>query len=69
MMRCGWGNTLHTSSLTRGDTPTPALPRKRERECSAFVAAVQTNPIARYRQPKLEASVTFPLPFHIVRSG
>jgi hypothetical protein len=28
----GGGNSLHTNSLTRGNTPTPTLPRKRERE-------------------------------------
>ncbi len=31
-MRYGWGNSLHTGSVTCGGTPTPALPRKRERE-------------------------------------
>src|SRR5205807_2854251 len=31
MMRCRWGNSLHSNSATRGGTPTPALPRKRGR--------------------------------------
>ena len=32
--RCdtGGGNSLYTNSATRGGTPTPTLPRKRERE-------------------------------------
>src|SRR6266481_6185353 len=30
-MRSGWGNSLYTNSLTRRGTPTPTLPRKRER--------------------------------------
>jgi hypothetical protein len=35
--RCdtGGGNSLHTNSMTRGGTPTPTLPRKREREPTA----------------------------------
>src|SRR4051812_1247 len=27
-MRSGWGNSLHTNSLTRGDTPTPPSPAR-----------------------------------------
>src|ERR1035437_3402240 len=30
--RGGGGNSLHANSANRGDTPTPTLPRKRERE-------------------------------------
>ena len=33
--RGGWGNSINTGSLTRGGTPTPTLPRKRERERSS----------------------------------
>jgi hypothetical protein len=29
-MRCGWGS-LRTNSMTRGGTPTPALPRIRQK--------------------------------------
>ncbi len=37
IVRCdpGGGSSLPTNSLTRGRTPTPALPRKRERERDA----------------------------------
>jgi hypothetical protein len=41
--RGGWGLSPHGESRC-GSTPTPALPRKRERECSADVAA----PLASY---------------------
>src|SRR6185437_16534841 len=44
--RCdaGGGNSLHTNSRTCGDTPTPALPRKRERERSARMVGDNFNP-------------------------
>jgi hypothetical protein len=35
MAKRGWGNSLHSGSVTRGGTPTPTLPRKRERERSS----------------------------------
>jgi hypothetical protein len=35
-MRYGWGNSLHAGSGIRGDTPTPTLPRKQEREPNHF---------------------------------
>ncbi len=40
--RCdpGGGSSLHTGSMTRGDTPTPTLPRKRERGRTFFVEAI-----------------------------
>src|SRR5512139_1156288 len=41
IVRCdpGGGNSLQTTSLTRGGTPTPTLPRKRERERTKRAAA------------------------------
>jgi hypothetical protein len=33
--------------VNRGSTPTPTLPRKRERERSLFVAAIRPNLIPR----------------------
>jgi hypothetical protein len=41
--RSGWGISLHTGSVTRGGTPTPTLPRKRERERSSVVDAARFN--------------------------
>src|SRR5690348_5668705 len=37
----GGGNSLHTNSATRGDTPHPTLPRTRQRECSLFADIIQ----------------------------
>jgi hypothetical protein len=37
------GGSLHSSSVARGDTPTPTLPRKRERERTFFVVAMKPN--------------------------
>ena len=37
------GGSLHSGSVARGDTPTPALPRKRERERTFFVVAIKSN--------------------------
>jgi hypothetical protein len=41
--RSAGGGSLHSGSVARGDTPTPALPRKRERERTFFVVAVKLN--------------------------
>src|SRR5437868_3875448 len=40
--RCdpGGGSSIHTDSVTRGYTPTPTLPRKRERERSSDAVAI-----------------------------
>jgi hypothetical protein len=40
------GGSLHIRNLDCGDTPTPALPRKRERERTSCVAASKPNPFA-----------------------
>ena len=37
------GGSLHSGSVARGDTPTPTLPRKRERERTFFVVAINPN--------------------------
>ena len=37
------GGSLHTGSIIRGDTPTPALPCKRERERTSLVVAIKAN--------------------------
>ena len=34
------GGSLHSGSVARGDTPTPALPRKRERERAELGVAI-----------------------------
>ena len=37
------GGSLHSGSLNRGNTPTPTLPRKRERERTSFAVRNQTS--------------------------
>ena len=39
-------NSLHTNSVTRGGTPTPTLPRKRERE---FIRSMQMQEMRRVK--------------------
>ena len=39
----GGGTSLNAGSGTRGDTPTPTLPRKRERESNPFATASGSN--------------------------
>src|SRR5690242_15376474 len=51
----GGGNSLRTGNVTRGDTPTPALPRKRERERTVSVARVSPLAAARLHEPPLDA--------------
>jgi hypothetical protein len=46
------GGSLHSGSVARGDTPTPALPRKRERERTFFGVAIKSNFI-RLQGPRL----------------
>ena len=37
------GGSLHSGSVARGDTPTPTLPRKRERERTFLAVAINPN--------------------------
>ena len=53
--RCdpGGGNSLHTNGLTRGGTPTPTLPRKRERERSSDAVATEPDLVTPRKVPLL----------------
>ena len=61
------GGSIHTNSVPRGDTPTPALPRKRERGRSILAAAIvpygladpsKITPPIRIAQPTTRHAVT-----------
>src|SRR5919198_3723865 len=58
------GGSLHSVSVARGDTPTPTLPRKRERERTFFVVAIKSNFIVlltRRRQHRVRCRGPWPL--------